>query len=1163
MCRSVVVSFLSLAVTVSLSGFAGAAYLEGDLSGDCRVGFEDVLSLADQWLAPAGSPADIVGDDGVDMIDFATLAENWGQRRCPIIINEIHYDPDVKTELVEYIELHNISVLDVNIGGWYFSAGISYVFPADTILPAGGYVVVAQTPAQVQDKFAVASSRLFGPWIGKLSNDGERVVLRDSDGKTVDEVDYGLGFPWPTVGGPPGYSIELVNPGLDNDLGGSWRPSEPESVPPPTTLIARKAKWKYLKGKAEASLPMSAWRQIDFEDAAWSEGNLIIGYGESGGFITTELSDMRYNYSSVYLRKKFEVDDPDAFGSLTLELIYDDGFNAYINGVHVKRPDNVSADELPYYGTANNAREDLGWNTFILPSPSGYLVKETNVLAIHLYNSSKDSSSDCFLDVRLEGSPASFGPSPGRKNTAYADNTPPHMRQVKHSPEHPKSGEDVKITVKVTDSDGVQYVMLYYQLVDPGSYIELDDLQYQTNWILAAMTDDGTGGDQQADDHIYTVVLDGSKQTHRRLVRYRIKAWDYTGLSLTGPYRYDYEKKEPVPNFAYFVYDSVPDWYGAARPGYTPVVHYTTEVLTSVPVYHLITKKQSVADAMYMPGNLTGQYWTDQYPWYGTLIYDGKVYDHIRYRARGGCWRYSMGKNMWKFDFNRSDHFQARDDYGRKYDTKWDKLNFSACIQQGNYWHRGEQGMFEAAGFKLFNLVGTESPKTNWVHFRVIDEAAEAGPTQYDGDFWGLYMNLEQMDGRFLDEHGLSDGNLYKMEGGFGELNNQGPTAVTDKSDLNKFINGYNSYPAADWWLSNVEVDKYFGYRTIVDGIHHYDIGSNKNYFYYLNPVANASGHYLWSQLPWDLDLAWNDDMYDCGNRGNSPFKRYGLWDNSSLRIRRNNRIREIRDLLFNTDQGWQLIDDLAAIIDDPAGGPSIVDADRAMWDYNPIMVSSYVNSSKAGQGRFYQKAATKDFPGMVQIMKGYVVQRSTVGDPRTGAEPGLDPMAYDAAIPYTPTVSYSGPAGYPINALLFRTSAFGDPQGSGTFGAMKWRIAEVTDKSNPRYRPDDPRKYEIETIWQSEELTPFQYDIQIPASAVKVGHTYRVRCKMQDTSGRWSHWSEPNQFVAGEAISANILDDLRITEVMYNPADADTSKDELNIDNDEFEYVELKNTGD
>ena len=98
------------------------------------------------------------------------------------------------------------------------------------------------------------------------------------------------------------------------------------------------------------------------------------------------------------------------------------------------------------------------------------------------------------------------------------------------------------------------------------------------------------------------------------------------------------------------------------------------------------------------------------------------------------------------------------------------------------------------------------------------------------------------MDGRFLDEHNLPDGNLYKMEGGSGDLNNQGPFAVTDKSDLNSYMNRYKGNPSEDWWRTNMDLPRYYSYRTVVEGIHHYDIGYGKNYFYYLNPGQKV-GH--------------------------------------------------------------------------------------------------------------------------------------------------------------------------------------------------------------------------------------------------------------------------------------------------------------------------------
>ena len=54
-----------------------------------------------------------------------------------VVINEIHYNPDVKTELVEFIELYNTTTADIDLTGWYFTNAISYQFPAGSILPAG------------------------------------------------------------------------------------------------------------------------------------------------------------------------------------------------------------------------------------------------------------------------------------------------------------------------------------------------------------------------------------------------------------------------------------------------------------------------------------------------------------------------------------------------------------------------------------------------------------------------------------------------------------------------------------------------------------------------------------------------------------------------------------------------------------------------------------------------------------------------------------------------------------------------------------------------------------------------------------------------------------------------------------------------------------------
>ena len=98
----------------------------------------------------------------------------------------------------------------------------------------------------------------------------------------------------------------------------------------------------------------------------------------------------------------------------------------------------------------------------------------------------------------------------------------------------------------------------------------------------------------------------------------------------------------------------------------------------------------------------------------------------------------------------------------------------------------------------------------------------------------------------------------------------------------------------------------------------------------------------------------------------------------------------EIRDLLFNPEQTGQLIDECAAIIADPSGAPSMADADRAKWDYHPVMKSEYTRPSKAGQGLFYQISPTKNFAGMVRLMKSYAKSRSEFIDNNLLDDPSI-----------------------------------------------------------------------------------------------------------------------------------------------------------------------------
>src|SRR5262249_1608676 len=156
----------------------------------------------------------------------------------------------------EFVELYNAGTNAVNLAGWTLSDGgnLNFSFPATNVAP-GGFAVVAQNPSFLQTKFNVtgAIGPLRADGASSLSKFGKKLTLRNLAGQVEDTVEYQLGFPWPTVGDAnvpgQGNSIELINPSLDNDLGGSWRASGGGgSSGQSATLLPAQSMWKYIKG---------------------------------------------------------------------------------------------------------------------------------------------------------------------------------------------------------------------------------------------------------------------------------------------------------------------------------------------------------------------------------------------------------------------------------------------------------------------------------------------------------------------------------------------------------------------------------------------------------------------------------------------------------------------------------------------------------------------------------------------------------------------------------------------------------------------------------------------------------------------------------------------------------------------------------------------------
>ncbi|MFM8879602.1 MAG: hypothetical protein ACKOKG_10800, partial [Verrucomicrobiota bacterium] len=165
-------------------------------------------------------------------------------------------------------------------------------------------------------------------------------------------------------------------------------------------LVPRGDLWRWAKGTAEASSPdRTAWRASAFDDGAWATGRLPVFYGEA--LTGTELTDMQNRYSSVFLRRSFQVASSADVQSLVLRVKVDDGFIAWINGREVARFGAPDGDFTFASLASITATEPVDFVDHPVALPKDVLKAGANVLAIQAFNVSLGSS-DLVIDAELE-----------------------------------------------------------------------------------------------------------------------------------------------------------------------------------------------------------------------------------------------------------------------------------------------------------------------------------------------------------------------------------------------------------------------------------------------------------------------------------------------------------------------------------------------------------------------------------------------------------------------------------------------------------------------------------------------------------------------------------------------------------------------------------------
>src|SRR5213076_1282594 len=97
---------------------------------------------------------------------------------------------------------------------------VQFKFAEGTVLPGDGYLVVAIAPAALAA--ATGYTNAYGPFIGRLSNSGERLELRDNNQRLMDWVDYGTDGDWPVGPDGGGVSLAKISPNAASSPATNW-----------------------------------------------------------------------------------------------------------------------------------------------------------------------------------------------------------------------------------------------------------------------------------------------------------------------------------------------------------------------------------------------------------------------------------------------------------------------------------------------------------------------------------------------------------------------------------------------------------------------------------------------------------------------------------------------------------------------------------------------------------------------------------------------------------------------------------------------------------------------------------------------------------------------------------------------------------------------------
>jgi CotH kinase protein/Lamin Tail Domain/PA14 domain/Putative Ig domain len=445
-------------------------------------------------------------------------AANATWRAEDIVISELMYHPISESDDDEYLELFNRGAGPVNLGGWRFTSGIDYRIPAGVTLAAGGYLVVAKNPANLQATHpGLTAAVTLGGYQGTLSDRGERVALARPDDVLstnevgvvtstrifidVAEVTYVDGGAWGMWSDGGGSSLELTDVNADPLRGANWADSDETA----------KGQWT----------SVSVTGRLDNGNDGFPPDQLQVTLQGGGEALVDDVEVVREGTTAnLVANPGFETGAGASATGWTLQGNHTESF--------VQNTGAVSGNRCLH--VRSQARGDTGFNRIRTPllaglAPGNTATMRAKVRWVRGWPEVLFRIRGNWLELPAALSvPRNLG-TPGQPNSRRIDNAGPAIFEVTHTPPLPAANQAVIVTARVSDPDGITAVNLVGR-VDGNSTV-----------VNVVLRDDGTLGDAVPGDGVYSGTISG--RSGGAQVIFRVDATDGASTPVTAKFPSD------------------------------------------------------------------------------------------------------------------------------------------------------------------------------------------------------------------------------------------------------------------------------------------------------------------------------------------------------------------------------------------------------------------------------------------------------------------------------------------------------------------------------------------------------------------------------------------------------------------------------------------------